>query len=211
MGKATATLAACAAALAFAGCISPAPPPAANWAVEFWRAKELGGVETQGIAAPVEDAPANAASARKTARIAAVTVRAPYDGMRIAVLRDDGTIAFDPYNSFASAPSSMLRGAAQDCAEASGLFERVLPANSFAAADLSLEIVVTKLALDCRKDGRRDACVALALLAADGREALADAEGAGRASAGDGDYSAAFSRAFAKAMKDALGKYAGVH
>ena len=177
-------------ATALCGCISSAPRAAENWAVEFWRAGDvgLGATEAKGEAV----------------RVAQVNVRAPYDGTRLAVMRSDGSLAFDSYNAFAASPSQMLRGAVQDAVEASGAFACVLSANSAAACPLTLETTVTRIALDCRKEGRRDASIELTLMLLKGREPIASARGEGKMVTSEGDYSAAFSRALAKAVKAAM-------
>ena len=177
------------AALAFGGCISSAPRAAENWAIEFWRAgAESGDAEVKCGAV----------------RIAQISVRAPYDGTRLAVLRADGSLAFDSYNAFAASPNQMLRGAVHDAVEATGAFERVLSANSGAVCELTLETTVTRLALDCRKEGRRDATIEMTFVLLKGRDAIASAHAEGKAATSDGDYSAAFSRALAKAVASAI-------
>ena len=179
------------AALPLCGCISSAPQAADNWAIEFWRAPR-----NEDRAAV--DAPAG------MVRIAQVFVRAPYDGTRLAVLRADGTIAFDAYNVFAASPAQMLRGAVQDAVEDCGVFSRVISATSSAACALTLEPTVTRIALDCRKEGRRDATVEISLILLKGREVVASSRAEGKVSTGEGDYSAAFSRALAKAVASAV-------
>lgn len=173
----------------FAGCLSPAPKAPTNWTIEFGRT----------------DARAHFAPFGKSVRVSSVDVRPPYAGQRLAVLRPDGTIAFDSFNVFASSPGLLLRGAAIDEVEASGMFEIVLPAGSAAKAQYEMEIVVTQLALDCRTAGKRTASVALDLMLMQGREIVASRQGVGTEKAGD-DFSAAYSAAFARAMSDALGK-----
>ncbi len=175
-------------AIAMGGCFSSRPPAARNWVVEWNRSAVGGGGE-----------------ARKygVARLASVSVRAPYDTTRIAVLRPDGTIAFDAYNLFAVAPSLVVRGAAEDTLAASGMFERVIPASSQASASVAVEVVVTAIALDCRNDGKRDAFVALTATLLDGRRIVASSSQEGRAATSSGDFSAAFSRAFVQALSRA--------
>lgn len=179
-----------AAAMALCGCIGSAPRAPENWAIELSRAGDvgLGGLE----------------SCSEMVRIAQVSVRPPYDGTRLAVLRSDGTIAFDPYNAFAVSPGLMLRGAIQDATAASGAFRCALSANTSAACSLTLETTVTRIALDCRKEGRRDAIIELTMLLLKGREPVASAHTEGKAATSDSDYSAAFSRALAKAARSAL-------
>lgn len=140
----------------------------------------------------------------RVVRVSNVSVRPPYDMQRLAVLRKDGSIAFDPRNSFASTPAQLLRGAALDALAASGRFKRVLTGTSSAAADLNAEITVTLVALDCRRDNQRDATIELTLSIIEGREVVFSSRGKGTAATPDADYSAAFSRAFAIAINDAL-------
>ena len=126
-------------AAAAAGCLGPAPKPPANWTIDV-------------------DADVKASF---------VTVCAPYGGQRIAVLRQNGSIAFDPCNSFAAAPASILKDA---------LVSR--------GGKLSL--------------GQRDALVELELSSGD-----RTAKGTASVPTPDGNYTSAFSRAFAKAFDEA--------
>jgi len=173
----------------FVGCVSSAPVAPVNWTIAFGRA----------------DASAKFERFGDSVRISTVDVRAPYAGQRLAVLRKDGTIAFDNFNAFAGSPSLLIRGAAFDAVQASGMFDKVLPSGTAAKTEYTIEIVVTELALDCRTEGKRTARVEFALLLLRERDIVATAFGAGGAEAG-GDYSVAFSTAFARAMNDALGK-----
>lgn len=170
--------------------MSAAPKAPANWTIEPRAASVF-----------------SAAAAKwGTVRLASVSVRAPYDGQRLAVLRADGSIAFDAFNTFAAAPAALLRGAARDIAEGSGLFTRVVPATSSAAAPHSLEIGVTRLALDCRTEGARRAMCEITVLLLSGRDIVGAARGVGEMPAGAGNYSEAFSAAFTAALSEALGK-----
>jgi len=173
-----------------AGCLSSAPQAPDFWTIDFTRSAKVDG---------------SAKRFGESVRIASVDVRAPYAGNRLAVLRPDGSIAFDSFNSFAGSPALLMRGAARDVIESSGMFGSVLASSSSARAQYAIEIAVTQLALDCRTEGRRTAKVAFALVLLNGREVVASVRGAGAEEAGD-DYSAAFSTAFARAMQDALGK-----
>lgn len=168
--------------------MSPAPKAPAQWTVSF-------------------DQPAVFAAGTprfETVRLSQVVVRAPYDVTRLAVLRKDGSVAFDPFNAFAAQPAALLKGAAQDVLEASGLFAKVVHGNSSAHAGLSAEVVVRQLALDCTKEGERTAKVSLTLVLLDGRRVSASVPGEGSAKATDGNYSAAFSSAFTAALTGAL-------
>lgn len=138
-------------AFLLAGCLGSAPKAPAYWTI-------------------------NVESAEKAA---SVVVCAPYGGQRFAVLRGNGSIAFDPCNSFAASPSAILKDA--------------LVARGGGGA-----VMVRKIALDCREAGRRDALVELDI-------SLGDrvAGGAASVSAADGNYTAAFTRAFAEAYAEA--------
>lgn len=175
-------------ALALAGCMSSAPKAPAHWTVSL------------------DPKPIFAAATPKfgVTRLAQVAVRAPYDSSRLAVLRKDGSIAFDPFNSFAAQPAPLLRGAAQDVLEASGLFEKVIHGTSTAQAKLAVEIVVTRLALDCSVEGSQKAVVGLTVATLDGRAVCASVHGEGAAEVGKGNFTAAFSSAFTSALAGAL-------
>lgn len=138
-------------AFLLAGCLGSAPKAPAYWTID------------------VESA----------AKAASVVVCAPYGGQRFAVLRGNGSIAFDPCNSFAASPSAILKDA--------------LVARGGGGA-----VMVRKIALDCREAGRRDALVELDI-------SLGDrvAGGAASVSVADGNYTAAFTRAFAEAYAEA--------
>lgn len=134
-----------------------------------------------------------------------VDVRAPFNGARLAVLRADGSIAFDSYNSFAAQPAAILRGAAMDVMESSAAFEKVVSGSSSASAPLAAEITLNRLALDCRTEGHRDASVSLSLVLVGNRTVLASSSAEAAEPVGGGDYSAAFSRAFSRALSTAIG------
>ncbi|MBQ3808082.1 MAG: hypothetical protein II840_09030 [Kiritimatiellae bacterium] len=135
-----------------AGCLGSAPKPPVNWTIDI----------------------------ESDAKVAFAAVCAPYGGQRIAVLRPDGSIAFDPCNAFAAAPGSIIKDAVVGRKGEGSLFVR-------------------KLALDCRAEGRRDAVVSLEIVSG-------DRVGKGEATelTSDGNYSAAFSRAFSRAYANAL-------
>lgn len=176
--------------LAFAGCMSSAPKAPKNWTVECAAAcAEAAGKPSLPVV-----------------KLLQLEVRAPYSGSRIAVVRRDGSLAFDAFNSFAAQPASLLRGAAQDALESSGKFERVLTGGSSALAPMAAEVTVTKLALECGEAGRCDAAVALTLALVDSRSrsVVSVSKGESAVAAADGNYTAAFSRAFASAMSGAV-------
>ena len=173
------------------GCLGTAPKAPRNWTVE-WAGRSAEAAEVE-VAA---DAP--------SVKLLQVEVMAPYGGTRLAVLRGDGSIAFDSFNAFAVQPAAILKGAAFDVVEHSGVFSRVVRPGSSAAADLALEVTVTRLALDCRAEGRLDASVAIAMTLVRGRSVVSASRGEATAPVEDGNFSAAFSKAFEEAALSAV-------
>ena len=187
--KTAKALAAAMAASALAGCLtSVGTPEVACWNIEYTGAKVGRNVEPSfGVA-----------------RVSQVVVRAPYAVKGLAVLRANGTVAFDPYNEYAAGPNSILKGAVEDALSASGLFKSVVGASSTAKASVSAEVTVTRLALDCRKEGLRHAVAELELRLVDGRDIVSAAKGSGDVDAADGNYGAAFSSAVSAALVEAM-------
>lgn len=174
---------------ALAGCLSPShPPEVACWNIEY--------------SAP--SAPSAAEPSFGVARVSQVTVRAPYGAKSIAVLRGNGTVAFDPYNEFAAGVAQLLKGTVAEAMEKSGLFNAVVGASSSAGSDVFAEATVTRLALDCREQGRRKAVADVCVMLVSGRDIVASASGSGTADAADGNYGKAFSRAVSDALANAL-------
>lgn len=138
------------------------------------------------------------------ARSLPVVVRSPYASAQIAVLRADGTVAFDPLNEFATTPANLLRGPSQDAVAASGLFREVVGSESIAVADVSVEVTVVRLALDCREEGKRKALVELCLRILRGHEIVASVKGTGKIDADNGNFGSAFSVAFERAFVSAF-------
>ena len=136
-------------------------------------------------------------------RLALVSVRAPYDVKSLVVLRPDGSVAFDPYNQFACAPSALIKGAALDILRGSGLFKGVLPAVTTADVPHSLELTVEEFALDCRKAGERAATARVTLALLEGRKVLMARHGEASCEVGTGGYSAAFGAALTAAITQA--------
>ncbi len=180
---------------AFSGCLGAGPKAARLWTV---------GAQTQSVSVQTP------ADGLRAAKLASVTVLPPYNGMPLAVLRPDGTIAFDAYNKFASQPAALLAAAAFETIEASGAFVPLSRPGSACAPRLTIEITVTRFALDCRRKGERKASVAVYAALLDNRLLKAAARGEAEADASEGDYSAAFSKAFADALAAAAGKLAAV-
>ena len=174
-------------ASALTGCFTTATPTVSNWTV----------------APSTTVAPVSAAPKLGEVRFAVVSVRSPYDGKSIAVLRPDGSIAFDAYNQFASVPAALVKGAALDILRGTGLFRGVQPSITTADVDTSLELMVDELALDCRTAGERKAFVRLTLAMVRRRQVVAVGRATAVAGTDGGDYSKAFGTAFTRALSDA--------
>lgn len=178
----------CLAALAFCGCLSSAPKAPKKWLVG----------EIKGEAAKI------AGVKRDSVKLVRVEVRAPYDGARFAVLRPDGSVAFDPENAFAATPAHILAGAAFDVLESSAFAETVLDSKTSVPSPLHMEVIVTRLALDCRNEGRRDASVAVMLRLVESRRTVSVSRGEAAVLTDEADYTESFSIAFSRAMSEAL-------
>lgn len=183
--------------LLLAGCAS-APPQTKSWTV---RSK----------ASPPATARApgdGAATAFAATRLGAVSVDAPYDRPAFAVLRADGSLAHDPSNAFAAAPSALLRAPVRAHLAGDGRFGSVVGPSSVAGADAVVETTVTDLSLDCATPGRRTARVALSLDVVNAgrgpRRVVLSGSGAAEADAASGDYGDAFSTALDAALSNAL-------
>ena len=171
-----------------AGCLATAPKAAKNWSIEW-------------VKTAIERGESDTLPAVKLAQL---DVRAPYNGAHLAVLRADGSIAFDAFNAFAAQPAALLKGAAFDSLESSGVFSQVIAGNSAALAPYSIEITVTRLALDCRVAERRDASVALTVVLVGSREVVSSAHSEAAMPVEEGNISQAFSAAFAEALVSAV-------
>lgn len=177
------------AAMACAGCLSSRPPEATNWTVEPSAAEII----------------PSANSKFGTVRLAHFWVRAPYDGKSLVVERPDGSLAFDAYNRFAASPATLLQGPAQDVMMKSGLFSAVIT-SAPVPVEGTFEVTVTRLALDCREENRRDAAVEVMIVHFANHAVKATVHGTGVVPAADGAYTRAFSSAFTAALVDALRK-----
>ena len=178
----------CAVPLFLSGCLSTTPPAGVDWPV-VWNGT----------------LPKASSSDYGVVRISSVDVRAPYAGRPFAVLRADGSVAFDPYNAYAAAPGRLIEGMAEDAFAASGRFAAVTGNGSSVAADVTAEISVVRLALDCRTTDVRKAVATVAVRLVRNRRIVAFARGEGTADASEPDFSAAFSSALSMAFVDALG------
>lgn len=172
------------------GCLTATVPDVSRWLVEYRPVKaEQPKLRDLGVA-----------------RLSQLVVRSPYNEEGLAVLRANGTVAFDPCNEYAAQPSFLLRGAAFDALVASGLFNTVVGATSKVAEDCTVEVAVTRLALDCRKEGERKAVVEVLLRLVKVDALAKTAEGSATVDAADGNYGAAFSQAFSAALLEAAGR-----
>jgi len=172
------------------GCLSPAPAPVvAYWLVEFRGTAAVAKTPKYGVA-----------------RLSQILVGQPYAGERMVVLREDGTVAFDPSNLFAAIPSALLKDVCFSGLKFSGLFADVVDTSSGVSAPVSVEIVVKRLALDCRQAESRQAVARLLVRVLNGKTVAATAEGSAAADASDGDYGVAFSKAVSEAFSSALSK-----
>jgi len=170
-----------------AGCFTASPLETSDWSVEFQGQAKRAAEPKFGVV-----------------RVSQVSVRAPYDVRSIQVMRADGSLAQDPYNRFAAAPSQLLKGPVVDALGASGAFSEVVGPASSAAVSVVAEVSVARLALDCRKDGSRTAVVELnMLLLGRDRGIVSYVRGDGSADAADGNYAKAFSVAFSSAIESA--------
>lgn len=175
-----------------AGCLSGGPRPVSSWPVHACVVAKPAAKPTFGVT-----------------RLSQLVVRAPFDARQLAVLRDDATMADDPYNRFPAAPSQLLKGPAMDVLASSGKFAAVVGSTSAASVSHVAEITVTALQLDCKEgDGgepRREAQVGVSLLVLDRDRAIVGmGEGFGTGDARKGNYGEAFSIAFTSSLLAAL-------
>ena len=172
------------------GCLTASAPKVKQWLLEY-----KGQVR---VATPAK---------YEVGRVSQVLVRSPYNETGIAVLRADGSMAFDPYNEYAANPMLMLKGVVFDAMDASGLFGVVVNPSSSVRSSVSVEVFISRLALDCRKEGERKAVASVRVrLLADAEKTLY-AQSEGEADAKDGNYGAAFSTALSAALNSAFGQF----
>lgn len=179
-----------------AGCFTSVPPQPTSWTVEpHPAAQQVTDVE-------------KSSAAFGTTRIGTIVVSAPFDRAPFVVRRADGSVAFDAFNAFAAAPSALLRRPVKSLLSSDGRFGHVVSPSSVAAADASVEILVTDLSLDCREPGKRMARAAVSVdvvkTGRGPRTVALSADGVGEADAASGNYSDAFSMAFNSAFAEAL-------
>ena len=173
-----------------AGCLTSSPVERTDWNVEC------------------TDAALRVAEKPKfgVVRLSLVELRAPYTVREVAVLRPNGSIAFDPCNAYAAPPVHLLKGVALESLSRSGLFSSVVGAGSSVDSDVEAEVAVSRLALDCREEGVRRAVAAVSVRLVRSHVIVAGVDGVGSADASQPDYSAALSAAVTSAFSDALNK-----
>lgn len=172
---------------AVAGCLSASDSKTVFWPVDYEKTGEVA-----------------AAAKYQVARMSSVVVRAPYGDNRLAVLLPNGSIAFDDLNEYASSPAMLAKGIAGDAMRASGLFKSVIGSSSSVVADVAVEVVVTRLALDCREAGLRKALADVKVRLVENGRLVAAADGSGVVDAGDGRYGVAFTKAVSSAFDSAF-------
>ena len=170
-----------------AGCLTASAPKVSQWILEY-----QGAVRTAQVAK------------YDVGRVSQVLVRSPYNEVGIAVLKADGSVAFDPYNEYAANPTAMLKGMVSDAMSASGIFGSVVNASSSVKSSAMVEAFFTRLALDCREEGTRRASVAVIVRVLGSNERAGIAKGEGVADAADGNFGAALSAAASTALRSAF-------
>lgn len=179
------------------GCLTSEAPTPKSWTVE----SSVQGEDT----APQVEGPGTAFG---TTRVGVVSVDAPYDKPSFVVRRADGSVAFDHYNVFASAPASLLRVPVRNRLVSDSRFNCVVQQSSVASVDSQVEAQVTDLSLDCRTTGQRVARAAVTLdVVKTGRGPRVvsfEGVGTGESDASDGNYTRAFSEAVDAAVGGAL-------
>ena len=173
-----------------AGCLSADSPKVTQWLLEY-----RGPVKTTRV------------PKYEVGRVSQILVRSPYNETGIAVFRADGSMAFDPYNEYAANPTALLKGLVFDAMDASGLFGTVVNPSSSVKSSALAEVLVSRLALDCRTEGERKAVASVRVrILADAEKPLY-AQGSGEADAKDGNYGAALSDALSMALNAAFGQF----
>lgn len=170
------------------GCLTSTVPEVTCWKIDYTPVDKLAAETSFGVA-----------------RIAQVGVRSPYDGRPLAVLRGNGSLAFDPFNEFATNPSLLFKGVIYDALQQCGSFKAVVSPSSNVRNDVSVEAVFSNLYLDCREEGKRIAYASLELrIIGHDRSLVSIAKGEGHCDAADGNYTRAFSSAASLAIEKAI-------
>jgi len=173
------------------GCLSPvATPSVSYWLLEYRNSS------TAAVKQPKYG----------VVRLSQIVVIQPYAGERFVVLRKDGTVVFDSFNVFAAPPLALMRSVGLNAVRSSGLFTDTVGVSSAASSPYSVELTVTRLALDCRQEDARRVVAEVFVRVLNGKAIVATSEGAGTVDASDGDYGVAYSKAISEALSSALSK-----
>ncbi len=172
---------------AVAGCLTASKPQIVFWPVDYVGKTAL-----------------EAKPKYQVGRVSSAVVRAPYGDNRLAVLRANGSIVFDDMNEYAASPAMLSKGIVMDAMRASGLFKSVVGSSSSVSSDVAVEVLISRLVLDCRESSTRNALAEVKVrIVADG-VLVGSANGEGVADASDGCYGAAFSKALSSALDSAF-------
>lgn len=167
----------------FAGCFTTKTPPVSYWPIAYKGSVTSAAAPKYGVM-----------------RVLPIVVRAPYGGQGLTVLRGGGSVAFDRLNEFAAPPSQLARNVLTDGLSASGLCKDIVETSSIATSDVSVEVVVDRLALDCRLEGARVAVAEVTLRVLSGHAVMSSVRGSGASDAAGGDFGEAFSSALSAAF-----------
>lgn len=171
-----------------AGCLSSSAPVVQNWNISANTDKVIKVHSKYGVA-----------------RLSQVMVRSPFDTVAVPVLREDWSIAFDPYNHFAATPSLLLRGSSIDVMRSCGVFSDVVWATSSVRADLAVEIDVSRIALKSEGEGLQAVVgVQVSLINQKDRKVVSFTEGASEIDVKEKRFGEAFSDAYTTALSMAL-------
>ena len=187
------------------GCLTASSPKVTQWLLEYTGPTG---------SCPPSEASCEAGAMRGApqakygvARVSQVLVRSPYGEKGLAVLRTDGSVAFDSYNEYAANPTAMMKGVVFDAMDASGLFGAVVTPSSSVRSSVQTEVHISRLALDCRSDGVRKAVASVRVRIVTNEGKALYAQGEGEADAKEGNYGAALSRALSMALNSAFGHF----
>lgn len=101
---------------------------------------------------PQRPVAASATRTVETVKIGRIQVAAPFDGRPLVYRRDDQRFENDFYNEFGSEPAEMVGDALAEWLRQSGRFAAVTGPRSVGEAGLRLDVDVTALYVDFRRD-----------------------------------------------------------
>ena len=183
-----------------AGCLSNAPRAATNWTLEP--------LQTSSAIAAKNMLSLHSSTNLPIVRLGSINVCEPYNTRHFVIIRPNGSFAFDPMNEFAATPSLLIRSTAENAARTTGLFSHVITHNSMANANQTLELSISRLAIDCREKNERRATISLSLLLSSARAILAQTSATASVLIPDDQMN--FSEAFSKAFEEAFAQAAAL-